>query len=202
MKEKSEYEIQAEDFLKKTNTTFKADFVRNGKHFTDDKEDRDIYEITLTRGERVYKFDFGQSINDSGFKIINTNTDKEIKYIFLKECMAYALKFERKEINKKGFNHKFAKPGNQKEAFKSFALDKLSSMKGLTIKEPIMPTAYDTLTCLTKHEVGEFKDFCDEFGYDNDSRKAETTYKAVLEEYKNVCMLWNEKELEQLREIQ
>ena len=63
----SEYTKQAEDFLKKTGTEFKAEFLRFGKYFDDDKEERDIYKITLNRGNRSFSFEFGQSINDSGF---------------------------------------------------------------------------------------------------------------------------------------
>ena len=43
----TDYEQSAIDFLKSTNTEFKAEFLRNGKYFPDDKEERDIYKITL-----------------------------------------------------------------------------------------------------------------------------------------------------------
>lgn len=64
------------------------------------------------------------------------------------------------------------------------------------------PTAYDVLTCLTKYDPNTFEDFCSEFGYDEDSRKAEKIYDSVVDEYKNVAMLWNDEEIEQLAEIQ
>lgn len=35
-----------------------------------------------------------------------------------------------------------------------------------------MPTMYDVLTCLTKYDPDTFEDFCSEFGYDTDSRRA------------------------------
>jgi len=129
-----EYIKQAEKFLKETNTTFQAEFEKNGLYFDGDEEPRDIYLITLKRGERIYKFRFGQSINNSG---------KEIK-----------------------------------------------------------PTSYDVLSSLTKNEVGTFGDFCGDFGYDEDSRKAEKTFNAVQEEYKNVKMLWTDEEIEKLQEIE
>ena len=131
--ETKEYNKQAEDFLKETNTEFKAEFLKNGKHFETDTETRDIYLITLKRGERIYKFNFGQSLNYS---------DRKIK-----------------------------------------------------------PSAYDVLACLTSLEVGEFKDFCDNFGYDTDSRKAEKTYKAVLEEWNNIKILFSDEEILKLQEI-
>lgn len=63
------------------------------------------------------------------------------------------------------------------------------------------PTEYDILACLTKHDVGSFENFCSEFGYDEDSRKAEKTYFTVQKEYSGVCLIWNSKEREQLQEI-
>jgi len=50
--------------------------------------------------------------------------------------------------------------------------------------------------------VYSFKDFCGEFGYDTDSRKAFTTYKAVKREWENVSKLFTEDEIELLQEIQ
>jgi len=144
-----DYNKKAEDFLKETNTIFKVEFLKNGFHFEDDKEPRDIYLITLKRGERVYKFNFGQSINKS----LNSEYREQIK------------KFKNRE-------NKF------------------------------FPSAYDVLACLTKSEVGSFKDFCGDYGYDEDSRKAEKTYKAVLEEWKNIKMLYSDEEILKLQEIQ
>lgn len=64
------------------------------------------------------------------------------------------------------------------------------------------PTAYDILACLTKYDPGTLEDFCREFGYDIDSKKAERIYVAVCREYKGVCLIWNDKEREELAEIQ
>mgnify|MGYP003654065792 CR=1 FL=1 len=63
------------------------------------------------------------------------------------------------------------------------------------------PTMYDVLTCLQKSDVGSFEDFCSEFGYDTDSRKAFSTYKAVEKEFKAVERLFGDI-LEELQEIQ
>lgn len=51
-------------------------------------------------------------------------------------------------------------------------------------------TAYDVLACLTKNDVGTFEQFCWEFGYDTDSRRAERTYKACKKEYTNVTRVF------------
>lgn len=64
------------------------------------------------------------------------------------------------------------------------------------------PTAYDVLTCLQKYDVGSFADFCGEFGYDEDSRSAKKTYKAVRKEFSKVSELFSDEEIEELQEIQ
>lgn len=64
------------------------------------------------------------------------------------------------------------------------------------------PTLYDILTCLQKYDVGSFEDFCGEFGYDEDSRTAERTYKAVVKEFEAMERLFNSDELEVLSYIQ
>lgn len=64
------------------------------------------------------------------------------------------------------------------------------------------PTAYDILSCLTKYDPGSFEDFCSDFGYDNDSRSAENTYNAVLDEYKELSRIFTEEQLEEMQEIQ
>lgn len=180
----STYEQQAIDFLQATGTTFEAKFLRNGKHFEDDKESRDIYEITLRRGNRIYTFNFGQSIVDSGF-------------YYTKGKQIFPL--DRKFLEKDYFKGKsLGLVGKIKMKDWDFS----NNGKSDIIHYPVEPTAYSVLACLQKYEVGTFEEFCSDFGYDTDSRKAEKVYNAVKEEYLNVCKLWNESELSQLQEIQ
>ena len=61
-----DYHEQAAEFLHKVGTTIKVEFNRQGKYFDGDKEERDIYDVTLKRESRSYTFAFGQSINCSG----------------------------------------------------------------------------------------------------------------------------------------
>lgn len=63
------------------------------------------------------------------------------------------------------------------------------------------PNEYDILSCLEKYEYNSFEDFCNELGYDTDSKKAEKLYNAVKEQYLNIISLYNDKEMELLREI-
>jgi len=125
------YQQQATDFLKATNTTFKSIYLSHDFYFDDDKEARDIYKISLKNDRHKYSFKFGQSI-------VNTGTH---------------------------------------------------------------PTAYDVLACLQKYEVGTFENFCGDFGYDIDSRKAYKTYKAVMKEWKNIELLFTSEQLELLQKI-
>ena len=63
------------------------------------------------------------------------------------------------------------------------------------------PTIYDVLRCLQKSDVGDFENFCSEFGYDEDSRTAERTYKAVCKEFAAVDRLFSDI-IEELQGIQ
>ena len=165
-----DYEAQAQKFLEKTKTDFKAVFLKHDKYFNDDKESRDIYEITLKRGEREYKFRFGNSINASG-RFIVFSPDGRKKYNDLKQA-----------------NKDHGSP----------MLTRGEYNKNKNFKEP---SAYDVLAALQKYDTGNFEFFCSNFGYDTDSIKALKTYNAVVEEYNNLKMLFNEEEMELLREI-
>ena len=65
------------------------------------------------------------------------------------------------------------------------------------------PTQYDFLVCLSCYDYGEqgFKEFCDAYGYDIDSRTAEKVYKAVVKQEENLKRLFTEKELNLLNEV-
>lgn len=54
------------------------------------------------------------------------------------------------------------------------------------------PSSYDLLACLTKYDPGTFEDFCDEFGCNTDSKKAEKTYKAAIKEYEGLCRVFGD----------
>lgn len=133
-----QYEKQAADFLKSTKSTLAIEFYKKDKYFADDTQYRNIYDVTIRKGNERYKFTFGDSV-------MNTNEGKK-------------------------------------------------------------PTAYDILACLTKYDVGSFEDFCSEFGYDFDSKKEEKKalklYNAMCKEYEGISKLYNDDEMEKLREIQ
>ena len=174
----SEYRKAAELLAKELNVEYKCVFLKNGKHFEDDNTTRDIYTISLTRGSRNYTFEFGQSLNKSGFYAKYGVNKYEIPYEKINENDLKLTMFVKWNLNKD---------------FGNVSTDK--------IVRPIAPTLYDVMACLTKYDPGTFEDFCSDFGYDTDSRKAEKIYNAVEGEWLKVQSLFNDDELEILREI-
>lgn len=171
----SNYNQQALDFLQSTGAKIEVKFSHSGKHFEDDTDERDIYSVVLSRGNRKYKFNFGNSLNDSCFYFtIGRNK----------------LPIDRKHLDSKNLI--------------SLVKTRISSFnpKYDTIHKPIAPSEYTILCCLTKYNPETFEDFCSEFGYDTDSRRAKKTYKAVVKEWLMITSLFSDEELEALREIQ
>lgn len=172
---KTDYEKQAEKFLADTNSTLTIEFLKNDYHFDGDKDKRDIYTCTLKRGSRKYKFNFGQSIAKSGFYFTVGRSKFEI---------------DRKHIDSK---YIFSICRNINAGFE---------LSKDTIHKPEEPTAYDILACLTKFNPYTFEDFCSEYGYDTDSRRAKKTYKAVQKEYNSLAAMYSDSEMELMAEIQ
>jgi len=171
----SQYTEATELVQKSFDLSFSAEFKENGKHFVNDKEPRDIYKITLKRGARSYTFDFGQSINNSGF------------YAKQGRCIT---QLDRKDLNSKVLYH----------TIRTLSKIPFNPSCDIIVK-PIAPTLYDVLSCLQKYDVGTFENFCSDFGYDEGSRAAEKTYKAVVKEYDKMCSLFSNEELEVLQMI-
>lgn len=176
--EESKYHTAADYIAEKLNLEFSFEFVRNGKYFDDDKQSRDIYKITLKRKSRKYSFEYGQSIMNSQY---------------------YQDKIPGRTYSLCGG----ARTGNVK------ILDISKYASGFSVQNPQIklvkgkePDLYSVLCCLTKYDPGTFENFCSDFGYDEDSRKAEKTYHAVVDEWKNMQALFTDNELEILSEIQ
>ena len=66
------------------------------------------------------------------------------------------------------------------------------------------PTAYDVLACISSDSScpETFEDFCGDYGYDEDSRKAEKTFKILSAFARKLCAFFSEEELTDLSEIQ
>ena len=153
----NEYEKQASDFLKKNNAEIKIEYLKTGKHFDGDKEDRDIYIITIKRDKKEYNFNFGDSI-------VNTEKNQEKQRSYLTGI--------------------YTKTGRRKQV--------------------VTPSSYDILACLQKYEVGDFDEFCSDYGYEfrteREMVKIKQIYFAVSDEYKNVMRLFGDC-IDELQEI-
>ena len=172
---KTGYKKQATDFLEKTGCKMTITFKENRKYFPDDKEARDVYDIEIKRGQRLWKFEFGNSIADSGFYAMTGKRRTEI---------------DLKWLSKIDYDLRMIIGGGH------------GQVKSDYIHRPKAPSEYSILACLTKYDPESFEDFCSEFGYDSDSKKAEQAYLGVKEEWSNVCRIWNDSEIEELCEIQ
>ena len=64
-----------------------------------------------------------------------------------------------------------------------------------------VPTTYDILCCLETTDPGSFSEFCDEFGYDTDSRRALSIYLLCQEQYHDLLRIFSSKDLDKLSEI-
>ena len=175
---KTNYEKQATDFLEKTGCKITITYKENRKYFHGEKETRDVYDVKIERGNRKFKFEFGNSINDSEFVAVYGKTKYPIPAIF------------REKSNREIALY-----------VKSNLQSDFGTVKYDHIIRPVAPSEYSILACLTKYDPESFEDFCSEFGYNEDSRNAERTYSAVVKEWQNVCMIWTDDEIEELREI-
>lgn len=163
----SKYDEAVELIRKELDITMKCEFIKNGLHFADDTETRDIYKITLSHGSRSYSFNYGQSIIKSQY---------------------YQDSIKGRTYTLNGG----ARTGN----YVINDIQKYKSSQSLKLVKGDEPTLYDVIACIQKYDVGSFADFCSEFGYDEDSRKAEKIYNAVCDEYMNVSRLFNDSEIE------
>lgn len=184
----NDYQKEVKEFCTKYGVKIIPVYTGHRKYFSDDKTARACYSVTIERkGKIPYTFDFGQSLQDSyqakdGHK--NTWSQKWGK-------VPQHFNFENKEL-----------PVIAKEE-KTFRYRqfKTSPTHEVTIRQAIIPpTEYDILAAVTKNDPGTFDDFCADYGYDTDSKKAEQTYFAVQKEWSNINRLFADC-MEELQEI-
>ena len=73
--------------------------------------------------------------------------------------------------------------------------DKENNFRGFAKR----PTAYDVLACLNTYDENvTFEDFCSSYGYDNDSRTAEKTFKAVTIQIEGLKQILSSKAIKKL----
>jgi hypothetical protein len=180
----NEYEKQANDFLDKTNTKMEVEFLYCGKHFEGDEQKRDIYLIKLTNSKHSYEFKFGQSI-------VNSARYNNGRWEYMIDGTVTGIVQGASGLI---VSNKCPQKGKK-------LLDPNFSSTARRAKTAVKPTAYDVLAGITKYNPYSFSNFCDDYGYDNDSISAKKIFRSVEEEWENVRSLWSEEELEILQEI-
>jgi len=152
------------------------------KHFVDDEEPRQILEVTLTRGNKGYKFDFGLSLVDTakirlikngvlkfGFDVSKNVPDIRTLFNVKSSSDIYNLYTSR-------FYSDCLKPINLKKFV--YANNFLYSvLSGFGCPIPYL-----------------FEEFCDEFGYEKDSIKAKKTFKKCLKQEIAISRIFTETE--------
>jgi hypothetical protein len=103
------------------------------------------------------------------------------------------LRCDGKHVHGDQYRITFSRDGERLQLMFWNSLD--DSRKGKT------PQPYDVLAAITKNDPDTFENFCSEFGYDTDSRKAEKTYKLVVKEWEKVTKFFAADELEELYKI-
>ena len=99
-----DYQKQAIDFLKATNTTFTSSYKTHDFYFDGDKDKRDIYICVLKNASHRFRFRFGQSINNTGthptaYDVIASLTKYEV-YDFETFCGDYGYDIDSRKAYK------------------------------------------------------------------------------------------------------
>ncbi len=176
------YQKRAADFCEKTGVTITSRFLRNDKHFDHDDHKRDIYEVVIARGARSFTITFGQSLKNSQ------------KYLYKTGNIAGA------EFTLDGYPLRGTRFSRNRETLEFDRTSPYASQR-CVLFPGTPPDEYDILAAMTKYDPGTLENFCSEFGYDTDSKRAERVYKSVSEEWLNVQKIWTDREIEELREI-
>lgn len=116
----------------------------------------------------------------------------------------YVFRFTFSRPGKRDFSEIFHGSVADYEAHKNAGKDKqgfFSFKQAKKDKERAILHAYDVIACLTKYSPETFADWCNEFGYDTDSRKAFSIYEKVCEEWGEVRAFFTAEEREEMQEI-
>ena len=146
-------------------------------YFADDENKRYILNIKVKRNQEI-NFTFGLSINDSDNLLIkdcrfNSNKVQDI---------LYSRKFNRNNIDL--FNENYTKFVRKVKKDIEKIFNDLSYSVLCSVKNDFDINQYD------------FNEFCDMFGYDNDSIKAKKSYDLCVEQAIKLNRIFNENELD------
>lgn len=178
----SEYTEQAEQFIAKHELEFRAVLIGNDcpTFCKDAEENRDMDKVTV----------FPRRTHIHGKHYRCTFSRKEKDHFAVDFWNSYADEQTNWVVDQR------IQPWNYNQL--PLVLVNLAKAAG---NKHVKVQAYDVLACITKSDPGTFDDFCSEFGYDTDSRKAEQVYYAVVKEWRNVQRFFTADELTELQEI-
>lgn len=174
---KSEYDVQAEKFVKQTGIEIVKTYTGHRCYFDGDKDRRSTWCITVKRADSSFSYDFGQSVMES----------------FL-------------VIDPAGSQH-FHRPMTQEQLRYTFVAESIRAKSGhmdRRVKEcQTPPTDYSLLACMASdsYHADTFDDWCGNFGYDTDSRKALDTFLKCQKISSDIQRFFTNAEIEQLQEI-
>lgn len=182
--EKNDYQGQGTAFLEATGTTMKVveAVPQAAAEWAKDDEHHGVkYVITLTNSRHSYTFDYWGSVfhSDKLARAIVCDTNRDNMspdYFLIKD---------------------FLKDNGKKAPLNSFGLPRLAAL----VREVIAPSAYDVLVCLHPMQADTFEEWCSEFGYDNDSIRAERTYRACVQQDRAMLRMFTNEQLQALEEI-
>lgn len=151
-----------------------AEFVGVQKYFDDDTDKRAVYNITLKKGSRGITFTFGASLMDSVSMFPKSYDQKMVAKTLCPPFGRLTIYDLEKHYN----------PFNIKKAEKAFYEN--------------LP--YSILSCVSSeyHCSKSFSDFCWDYGYDEDSRKAYKAWERCLEQSGKLEKLFTPEEIETL----
>lgn len=194
METKTEEQIKTEEFVKSTGIEIIKQYAGHRPYFQDDKHQRAVFQVTIKRGNKSISFTFGDSIANSYAvagdhfkvgefrKICRIPKHKNIPY---KDIM-YLIH------NYKDLDKCLAVGGGAIGGRDNIQLVKVTNS---------LPSDYAILSCLEKYEVGTFYEWCNNFGYDTDSRKAEKIYFDCQRQFSDVSGFFTPDELIELQDI-
>jgi len=182
----NEYDQQADEFLKSTNTSLSIKLAekQSPPNWVSDAHGLK-YECTLSNGKGSYTFDFWSSIHDAEpvRMLEEWNTTQETSLLFkLKDLL------EKRKIKSTSRIISSGWIVNPKKILQD-------------INASILPSSYSVLACMDVLYEDTFKDFCSSLGYDEDSKKAEKIYNACIEQDRQLRRIFTHEQLGQLQEI-
>jgi hypothetical protein len=181
------FDEQAAAFVAGTGLTITKIYLGHRPYFDGEDEQRAVWEITFSReGRKAYTWTFGDSVKDS-YVVHDLNT-----------ALMRAQPIPPWVYGSLSFKAALRLGGG---TFSVRDQSKVTHSFRLSPAHP-EPSDYSLLAAVEKYAPDTFDEFCSDYGYDTDSRKALDTYQQVQKQAAAIRRMFTEAELEKLAEIQ